>query len=148
MKLILTQEVAGLGAAGDVVEVKDGYGRNYLVPRGFAISWTKGAEKQLDVIRRARSVREIADLDTAQEVKSRLESTPVRMPVRAGETGRLFGAVTPADIVTAVQKAGGPSVDKRRIEVGNPIKTIGAHTVTVRLHPEVAATVQLDVVAS
>jgi large subunit ribosomal protein L9 len=148
MKLILTQEVAGLGAAGDVVEVKDGYGRNYLVPRGFAISWTKGAEKQLDVIRRARSVREIADLDTAQEVKSRLESTPVRMPVRAGETGRLFGAVTPADIVTAVEKAGGPSVDKRRIEVGNPIKTIGAHTVTVRLHPEVAATVQLDVVAS
>jgi large subunit ribosomal protein L9 len=148
MKLILTQEVVGLGAAGDVVEVKDGYGRNYLVPRGFAISWTKGAEKQLDVIRRARSVREIADLDTAQEVKSRLESTPVRMPVRAGETGRLFGAVTPADIVTAVEKAGGPSVDKRRIEVGNPIKTIGAHTVTVRLHPEVAATVQLDVVAS
>ena len=148
MKLILTQEVAGLGAAGDVVEVKDGYGRNYLVPRGFAISWTKGAEKQLDVIRRARSVREIADLDTAQEVKSRLETTPVRMPVRAGETGRLFGAVTPADIVTAVEKAGGPSVDKRRIEVGNPIKTIGAHTVTVRLHPEVAATVQLDVVAS
>jgi len=148
MKLILTQEVAGLGAAGDVVEVKDGYGRNYLVPRGFAMAWTKGGEKQLETIRRARSVREIADLDTAQEVKTRLEATPVRMPVRAGDTGRLFGAVTPADIVTAVEKAGGPSVDKRRIELGNPIKTIGAHTVTVRLHPEVAATVQLDVVAS
>jgi large subunit ribosomal protein L9 len=148
MKLILTQEVTGLGAAGDVVEVKDGYGRNYLVPRGFAIAWTKGGEKQLDTIRRARSVREIADLDTAREVKTRLEATPVRMPVRAGQSGRLFGAVTPSDIVTAVEKAGGPSVDKRRIEVGNPIKTIGAHTVTVRLHPEVAATVQLDVVAS
>jgi large subunit ribosomal protein L9 len=148
MKLILTQEVAGLGAAGDVVEVKDGYGRNYLVPRGFAIAWTKGGEKQLETIRRARSVREIADLDTAEQVKTRLEATPVRMPVRAGETGRLFGAVTPADIVTAVEKAGGPSVDKRRIEVGNPIKTIGSHTVTVRLHPDVAATVQLDVVAS
>jgi large subunit ribosomal protein L9 len=148
MKLILTQEVAGLGAAGDVVEVKDGYGRNYLVPRGFAIAWSRGGEKQLETIRRARSVREIADLDTAREVKTRLEATPVRMPVRAGETGRLFGAVTPSDIVTAVEKAGGPSVDKRRIELGNPIKTIGAHTVTVRLHPEVAATVQLDVVAS
>lgn len=148
MKLILTQDVAGLGAAGDVVEVKDGYGRNYLVPRGFAIGWTKGGEKQLETIRRARSVREIADLDTAEQVKTRLEATPVRMPVRAGETGRLFGAVTPADIVTAVEKAGGPSVDKRRIEVGNPIKTIGSHTVTVRLHPDVAATVQLDVVAS
>jgi large subunit ribosomal protein L9 len=148
MKLILTQEVAGLGAAGDVVEVKDGYGRNYLVPRGFAITWSRGGEKQLETIRRARSVREIADLDTAREVKTRLEATPVRMPVRAGETGRLFGAVTPSDIVTAVEKAGGPSVDKRRIELGNPIKTIGAHTVTVRLHPEVAATVQLDVVAS
>jgi large subunit ribosomal protein L9 len=148
MKLILTQEVAGLGAAGDVVEVKDGYGRNYLVPRGFAIAWTRGGEKQLETIRRARSVREIADLDTAREVKTRLEATPVRMPVRAGETGRLFGAVTPSDIVTAVEKAGGPSVDKRRIELGNPIKTIGAHSVTVRLHPEVAAIVQLDVVAS
>jgi large subunit ribosomal protein L9 len=148
MKLILTQEVTGLGAAGDVVEVKDGYGRNYLVPRGYAIAWTRGGEKQLETIRRARSVREIADLDTAREVKTRLEAAPVRMPVRAGETGRLFGAVTPSDIVEAVEKAGGPAVDKRRIEVGNPIKTIGAHTVTVRLHPDVAATVQLDVVAS
>jgi large subunit ribosomal protein L9 len=148
MKLILTQEVTGLGAAGDVVEVKDGYGRNYLVPRGYAIAWTRGGEKQLQTIRRARSVREIADLDTAREVKTRLEAAPVRMPVRAGETGRLFGAVTPSDIVEAVEKAGGPAVDKRRIEVGNPIKTIGAHTVTVRLHPDVAATVQLDVVAS
>ena len=148
MKLILTQEVSGLGAAGDVVEVKDGYGRNYLVPRGLAIRWTRGGEKQLDTIRRARSVRDIADLDTARDVKTRLESGPVPLLVRAGETGRLFGAVTPSDIVTAVEKAGGPAVDKRRIEVSNPIKTVGAHTVTVRLHPEVAATVQLDVVAS
>ena len=148
MKLILTQEVPGLGAAGDVVEVKDGYGRNYLMPRGFAIPWTRGGEKQLQSIRRARTVREITDLDTAREVKTRLEAEPVRLPARAGSTGRLFGAVTPTDIAAAVSRAGGPSVDKRRIEVGNPIKTIGAHTVTVRLHPEVAATVQLEVVAS
>jgi large subunit ribosomal protein L9 len=148
VKLILTQEVNGLGAAGDVVEVKDGYGRNYLMPRGFAIPWTRGGEKQLQAIRRARTVREITDLDTAREVKTRLEAEPVRLPARAGSTGRLFGAVTPTDIAAAVSRAGGPSVDKRRIEVGNPIKTIGAHTVTVRLHPEVAATVQLEVVAT
>ena len=146
MKLILTQEVSGLGTAGDVVEVKDGYGRNYLMPRGLAIAWTRGGEKQLDAIRRARSVRDIADLDTAQAVKSRLEATPVRLSARAGNAGRLFGAVTPADIASAVSAAGGPAVDKRRIEMGNPIKTVGAHSVTVRLHPEVAATVQLDVV--
>jgi large subunit ribosomal protein L9 len=148
MKLILTQEVSGLGTAGDVVEVKDGYGRNYLMPRGLAIAWTRGGEKQLEAIRRARSVRDIADIDTAQAVKSRLEATPVRLSARAGNAGRLFGAVTPADIASAVSAAGGPAVDKRRIEVGNPIKTVGAHSVTVRLHPEVAATVQLDVVPS
>ena len=147
MKLILTQEVSGLGAPGDVVEVKDGYGRNYLLPRGFAIRWTKGGEKQVDTIKRARSVREIRDLDTP--TRSRPGWKPLRYPSGpAGETGRLFGSVTPADIVDAVQNAGGPTVDKRRIEVSNPIKTVGAHTVTVRLHPEVAATVLLDVVAS
>jgi large subunit ribosomal protein L9 len=148
MKLILTQEVSGLGTAGDVVEVKDGYGRNYLMPRGLAIAWTRGGEKQLEAIRRARSVRDITDMDTAQSVKARLEATPVRLSARAGNAGRLFGAVTPADIAAAVSAAGGPAVDKRRIEMGNPIKTVGAHSVTVRLHPEIAATVQLDVVPS
>ncbi|MGH8828919.1 MAG: 50S ribosomal protein L9, partial [Jiangellaceae bacterium] len=137
MKLILTQEVAGLGTAGDVVEVKDGYGRNYLLPRGSAVAWTKGGEKQLESIRRARRTREISDLDTAKEIKGRLEGSPVRLAVKAGGTGRLFGAITPADIATAVTAAGGPEVDKRRIELGNPIKTVGMHTVTVRLHAEV-----------
>ncbi|WP_166346090.1 50S ribosomal protein L9 [Phytoactinopolyspora limicola] len=148
MKLILTQEVSGLGAAGDVVEVKDGYGRNYLVPRGYAIPWTKGGQKQIDTIQRARSTREIADLDTARSVKARLEQSPIRLAAKAGDTGRLFGAITPADIVSAVVSAGGPDVDKRRIEVGSPIKTIGEHTVTVRLHPEVSADVRLNIVAS
>ncbi|NDL57854.1 50S ribosomal protein L9 [Phytoactinopolyspora mesophila] len=148
MKLILTQEVPGLGAAGDVVEVRDGYGRNYLIPRGYAIAWSKGGQKQIDTIRRARSSREIADLDTARGVKARLEQSPIRLTAKAGDTGRLFGAITPADIASAVVAAGGPDVDKRRIEVGNPIKTIGEHTVTVRLHPEVAADVRLNIVAS
>jgi large subunit ribosomal protein L9 len=147
MKLILTQEVPGLGSPGDTVEVKDGYGRNYLMPRGFAIPWTKGGQKQVDTIRRARVSRDIADLDTARTIKEKLESTPVTLSAKAGESGRLFGAVTPADIVAAVTSAGGPAVDKRRIEMGNPIKTVGSHTVTVRLHPEVAARVELDIVA-
>lgn len=148
MKLILTQEVSGLGAAGDVVDVKDGYGRNYLLPRGYAITWTKGGQRQIDTIRRARASREIAGLDAAREVKAELEESSVRLTAKAGETGRLFGAVTPADIASAVAAAGGPSVDKRRIEVGAPIKSVGEHTITVRLHPEVAAQVRLEVVAA
>jgi large subunit ribosomal protein L9 len=148
MKLILTQEVTGLGGPGEVVEVKDGYGRNYLVPRGLAIAWTKGSEKQLATIRRAREVRDIADLGRADEVKSQLESLSVKLPVRAGEGGRLFGSVTVADIVAAVSRAGGPQIDKRRIELGAPIKTVGAHRVTVKLHPDVSATLALDVVAA
>jgi large subunit ribosomal protein L9 len=148
MKLILTQEIDGLGGPGDVIEVKDGYGRNYLVPRGLAMRWTKGAEKQVSSIRRAREVRDVRDLGHAKEIKSRLEALKVKLPVRAGESGRLFGSVTVADIVSAVTAAGGPPIDKRRIELGSPIKTLGSHTIKVRLHPEVAATVDLEVVAS
>jgi large subunit ribosomal protein L9 len=148
MKLILTQEVPGLGQAGEAVEVKDGYGRNYLIPRGFAMAWTKGAQKQIDAIRRAHAASEIADLDTARAVKAKLETAEVQLSVKAGNTGRLFGAITPADIVGAVSAAGGPAVDKRRIEMGQPIKSVGAHSVTVRVHPDVAATLKLNVVAA
>ena len=148
MKLILTQEVAGLGGPGDVVEVKDGYGRNYLVPRGAAIRWTRGGEKQVSSIKRGREVREVRDLGHAGELKTELERLSLKLPVRAGTGGRLFGAVTGTDIVAAVSKAGGPAVDKRRIEIGQPIKTVGDHQVTVRLHPEVVATLTVQVVAA
>jgi large subunit ribosomal protein L9 len=147
MKLILTQEVTGLGTPGDVVEVKDGYGRNFLVPRGLAVAWTKGGEKQVAVIRKARSSREIKTLDEAQQVRAQLESRPVRLTVRAGTNGRLFGAVTPADVAEAVAGLGGPQVDKRKVEVGRPIKTTGEYTVLVRLHPDVQAKVTVAVVA-
>ncbi len=146
MKLILTQEVAGLGGPGDVVEVKDGYGRNYLVPRGAAMRWTRGGEKQVSSIKRGREVREVSDLGHAGELRTELERLSLKLPVRAGAGGRLFGAVTGTDIVQAVSKAGGPAVDKRRIEIGQPIKTVGDHQVTVRLHPEVTATLTLEVV--
>ena len=115
MRLILTAAVDKLGVAGDVVEVKDGYGRNYLVPRGFAIRWTRGGEKQIEGIKRSRDAREIRGIDHAQEVRSQLEGLTIELGVRAGETGKLFGAVTPADVVGAVKKAGGPAVDKRAV---------------------------------
>ena len=148
MKLILTQEVSTLGAPGDVVEVKDGYGRNYLIPRGLAMRWTKGAEKQIESIKKARSVREVRDVSHADEIKQQLEALTVRVPAQAGGAGRLFGAVTISDIVAAVKSSGGPDIDKRRIEVANPIKTIGSHQVTVKVHDDVTATVTLEVVPS
>ena len=146
MKLILTHEVANLGAPGDVVEVKNGYGRNFLVPRGLAIQWTKGAEKQISTIKKAREVREVSDLGHAEEIKSQLEAQPVNLQVRAGSGGRLFGSVTVTDIVAAVRRSGGPDIDKRRIEIVQPIKSLGSHEVAVKLHDEVSATVALNVV--
>ena len=148
MKLILTQEVTGLGAPGDVVEVAGGYGRNYLVPRRLAMRWTRGAEKQIELIQRARSAREIRGLDDAREAAGRLAALQVRLQTRAGSGGRLFGSVSPADIAAAVKAAGGPELDRRRIEIKNPIKTVGAHQVSVRLHPEVTATLDVEVVGA
>jgi large subunit ribosomal protein L9 len=147
MKLILTREVAGLGLAGDIVEVADGYGRNFLVPRGAAITWTKGAERQIGQIRRARDAREIRDLGHAREIKAELEKLNVRLGARAGEGGRLFGSVTANDVATAVKQAGGPLIDRKRIQLPGNIKTVGAHTITVDLHPDVVATVPVTVTA-
>jgi large subunit ribosomal protein L9 len=148
MKLILTQEVSGLGAPGDVVEVAGGYGRNYLVPRGLAMRWTRGAEKQIELIQRARSAREIRGVDDAREAADRLAALQVRLQARAGSGGRLFGSVSPADIAAAVKAAGGPELDRRRIEIKNPIRTVGAHQVSVRLHPEVTATLDVEIVGA
>ncbi|MFI5834358.1 50S ribosomal protein L9 [Micromonospora sp. NPDC051300] len=146
MKIILTQEVSGLGSPGDIVEVKDGFGRNYLLPQGFAIAWTKGAEKQVTVIKRARSAREVRDLDHANEIKGQLEGLKVNLKARAGDGGRLFGSVTPAEIVDAVKAAGGPTLDRRRLETPGHIKSLGAYPVSIRLHPEVTAKFDLNVV--
>lgn len=144
--IILTHEVSGLGTAGDVVEVKDGYARNYLVPRGLATAWTKGGQKQIDQIRRARKKREIASVDDARAARDALQAKPVVVAARSGSGGRLFGAVTTGDIADAVAAAGGPAIDKRKIEVKNPIKAIGEHKVQVRLHADVQATVEIQVV--
>ena len=148
MRIILTQEVTGLGTPGDVVEVKDGFGRNYLLPQGFAISWTKGAEKQITLIKRARSAREIRDLGHANEVRTQLETLKVNLSARAGAGGRLFGSVTPAEVVAAVRSAGGPELDRRRVELPGHIKSTGSYQVQVKLHPEVTAKFSLNVVGS
>jgi large subunit ribosomal protein L9 len=148
MKLILTQEVNGLGAPGDIVEVKDGYGRNYLVPRGDAIRWTRGAEKQIESMKSARASRAVRDQDHADQIRAKLEAETVNVQVRAGAGGRLFGAVTTAEIAAALTEATGQPVDKRTILVGNPIKALGPHQVGVRLHDEVSATVALNIVSA
>ena len=145
MKLILTNEVTGLGAPGDVVEVAGGYGRNYLVPRGLAMPWTRGAEKQIDLIKRARAARDIRGLDDAREAAKRLSALTVQLNVRAGAQGRLFGSVSASDIAEAVRKAGGPELDRRRIEISTPIRTVGTHQVSVRLHPEVTTALDVEV---
>ncbi|MEI2766614.1 MAG: 50S ribosomal protein L9 [Dermatophilaceae bacterium] len=146
MKIILTHEVSGLGAAGDVVDVKDGYARNYLLPRSLATAWTRGGQKQVDSILKARAAREIKSFDEARAAKDRLEATTVTVAAKAGTSGRLFGAVSNADIAAAVKAAGGPEVDRRKIEVQGHIKATGRYEALVRLHPDVQATVGFEVV--
>jgi large subunit ribosomal protein L9 len=145
MKIILTQEVGGVGSAGDVTEVKDGYARNFLIPRGYAIRWTKGAESQVATLRKAREVRAIRDQDTAEGVRETLQAATVVIVARAGDGGRLFGAITPGDVASAIHEATGVQVDRRRVEVSTPIKTVGTHSVRVRLHADVVADVTVDV---
>ena len=147
MKLILTQEVTGLGEPGDVVDVKDGYGRNFLLPRRLATPWTKGVEAQVSSIRGARKAREIATLEEAQQVRATLQQKPVTLAARAGQSGRLFGAVTPGDIAEALVASGAPSVDRRKVVITQPIKSLGRYTVNVRLHSDVTASIDVDVVA-
>ena len=147
MKLILTADVPNLGAPGDIVEVKDGYGRNYLLPRSLAIVATRGAEKQVAAIKRSQQARQIRDLGHAREVAGTLGDLAVTVRAKAaGDSGRLFGSVTTADVVDAVRAAGGPPLDRRAVEIDGQIKTIGTHAVTVHLHPEVSAQVSVEVV--
>ncbi|MBP2331409.1 MULTISPECIES: 50S ribosomal protein L9 [Corynebacterium] len=150
MKLILTAAVDKLGVPGDIVEVKAGYGRNYLLPRGLAIVATRGAEKQIEGIRRAQEAREIRDLDHAREVKATLDALEnVSVAVKASETGKLFGSVTAADVADAVRKASGQAIDKRAVQLAaGQIKALGKHTVDIALHPQITAHVSVEVVAA
>lgn len=148
MKIILTQDVANLGAPGDIVEVKPGYGRNYLIPQNLGILASKGAEKQITNIKRSKLAREIKGVEHAKEVAAVLGGLSVKLPVRAGEGGKLFGSVTTSDVVAAVKAAGGPAIEKRNVVIPGHIKTVGNHTVSVKLHPGVEQAITLEVVAS
>ena len=147
-KLILTNEVAGLGSAGDVIEVKNGYARNYLIPQGFAVAWSRGGEKQVASIRAARESRAIHDHEDAVALKNSLESTTVKLAVKAGNEGRLFGSVKPADVADAVKAAGLGELDKRKVQITSAIKSVGQHEATVRLRDDVTAVITLQVVAA
>lgn len=147
-KLILTHEVSKLGAPGDVVQVKAGYARNYLLPRNLATPWTKGAERQLEQMAAAAAKRKIASLEDAQALRDLLQSKPVVVAERAGQGGRLFGAVTAAEVADAVKAHFDREIDRRKVEFTSPIKSLGEYTVTVRLHDEVYANLVVQVVAA
>lgn len=147
MKLILTREVAKLGGAGDVVTVKDGYARNFLLPRGVAIAWSLGGEKQIEGIRRARAAREVRDIDHAKEIKAALEKATISIPVKVGANGRLFGSVTDKDIAAAIKTVAGTDIDRHSIKTAGHIKKIGTHAVKVSLAHAVVASVNIVVVA-
>jgi large subunit ribosomal protein L9 len=147
-KLILTQDVTGLGAPGDVVEVKNGYARNYLIPQGYAVAWSRGGEKQVEQIKAARAAREHATIEEAQDLKARLEANPVKLVVKAGAEGRLFGSVKTADVAAAVEAAGIGAIDKRLVEIVAPIKSVGSHEAILKLRDGIVATITLQVVAA
>lgn len=144
-KLILTHEVDRLGVPGDVVEVKDGYARNYLLPRGYATRWTKGAQRQIDQMAAARRKREIATVEEAQELRDQLADQKLTLTVKAGQNGRLFGAVTAADIAAAAKEATGKEIDRRKVVIDKPIKALGEYRISIRLHPEVEARLDVEV---
>lgn len=147
-KLILTHEVTGLGAPGDVVEVRGGYARNFLIPQGLAVAWSRGGERQVESIKAARAARELATIEEAKDLKARLEATKVRLNVKAGAEGRLFGAVKAADVAAAVEAAGIGTVDKRKVQITSPIKSTGDHEATLNLREDVVAVITLQVVAA
>ena len=147
-KLILTSEVSGLGSSGDVIEVRGGYARNYLVPKGLAIQWTRGGQKQVDALAKARTSRAAASLEEAQALKTRLEAEPVRLSVRTGQAGRLFGSVSTSDVAAAVAEAGLGQIDRRAVEFASPVRATGTHEASVRLRDDVSATLTLEVVGT
>jgi large subunit ribosomal protein L9 len=148
MKLILTREVAKLGSAGDVVTVKDGYARNFLLPRGAAIAWTLGGEKQIEGIRRARAAREVRDIDHAKEIKAALEAAKISLAVKTGTAGRLFGSVTDKDIAAAIKSTTKIDIDRHAIKTTGHIKKTGNYSVKVSLGHSVVATVSFSVTAA
>ena len=148
MKVILRADVADVGKKGDIVDVADGYGRNFLVPKGFALKATAGNVQQASSMRRARDIRDAKDRGAAEEIASSLVPKVITVKAKAGAEGRLFGSVTSADVVTAVQEQTGIELDRRKLHLDEPIKSIGTHQVRARLHTDVEFAITVEVVGA
>ena len=147
MRLILRSDVSGVGNKGDVVEVSNGYGRNYLLPRGLAFKATEGAQVQADAMKRSRDVRDAAARQAAQEVAKKMVSSPVSITARVGGDGRLFGSIGTADIAAAIHDQTGVEIDRKQLTLDEPIKSLGTHLVPAKLHADVEFPVTVEVVA-
>jgi large subunit ribosomal protein L9 len=148
MRIVLRDDVENLGKKGDMVEVADGYARNYLVPRGLALKATDGNQKQADAMRRNREARERREREAAEALAAQFEGRTITIKARAGGEGRLFGSVTSVDIAEAVQKQTGAEIDRRKIDLDEPLKELGGVDLAVRLHPDVLATLHIEVEAA
>lgn len=145
-EVLLLKPVDGLGAEGDQVKVRAGYARNFLLPQGMAVPLTVANRKQVEALKKARALREAKELDGAQALAKQIEKATIAIAVKTGEGGKLFGAVTANDLHDKLSAAG-ITVEKRRIHLGQPVKTLGKHTVNIRLHPEVTVELNFDVVS-
>lgn len=148
MKVVLRDDVDNLGQKGDLVDVADGYARNYLVPRGLALKASAGSQKQADAMRRNREARQRRDREAAQALAAQFEGRTISIKARAGGEGRLFGSVTAADIAEAVQKQTGADIDRRKLALDEPLKELGGVDLQIRLHPDVVATIHVEVEAA
>ena len=148
MRIILQRQVEKLGVPGDVVDVADGYARNYLVPRGLAIVATRGAVRHAESLRRAHDERVAKARKEAEELAARITASPLRVTAKAGEGGRLFGSVTAADLAEELERQTGEAIDRRMIHLEEPIRSVGAHEVRVHLHAEVNATLNVEIEAA
>lgn len=148
MKLLLRSDVDGLGKKGDMVDVADGYARNFLMPKGFALPATTGAEAQAEAMRRTRQIKDSADREAAEEIAARLVALPVTVTAKSGDEGRLFGSVTTAEIASAVVEQAGIELDRKVLSLAEPIKSLGTHSVQVKLHADVEFPVTVEVVST
>ncbi|HET9092358.1 MAG TPA: 50S ribosomal protein L9 [Acidimicrobiales bacterium] len=146
MRIVLRSDLAGKGKRGDILDVADGYARNYLVPHGLAIPATEGIEQQANAMRRARDLKDAKDREGAEAVARKLVPMVITIPARAGGEGKLFGSVTVHDVIEAVEQQTGIEIDRHRVVSGEAIKTVGTHAVAVRLHPEVQFQITIEVV--
>ena len=148
MRVVLRDDVSGVGKKGDVIDVADGYARNFLIPKGRAFKATPGVQAQADAMRRSRDVKDARDREAAEMVARKLVPAVIRISARAGAEGKLFGSVTAQDVIEAVETQAGVPLDRRKLHLTEPIRSLGTHEVPVKLHPDVEFRVTVEVSAS